>query len=713
MPDPSANHFRDFESERPAARDKVKNQAHPRLYLGGSNLGTVLVLTSMRQNRSVWESTCATVRLLPTNKVHRRRKHVRQPSQGRDKPHRPATASPTPTPHISMDSTLLAKRLLSPVTDMVLLPAYHPYPAYDNGQYYFNSGAVNLVNPTVVNPVPQLRLHRNNDRDLPNGLTALASRDHEFSSNSSLHPAKFDDGRYYPNPMFNDSKYHVRTTRGSIMGRRLTHRGKRALPMIEHALVVRLLEHLSACPISETSQAIFAKVTEVTAGGVQPSYTTLYYLALTCRTFRELALDALWAHIQETYVLAMCLPQDTRSQPVNLGIYVDSNCVRFLRPLVDDDWTTFQKYARRRCISTTLTRLVVCSERWPSAMVDLLAGIGKACPKIKEFRCWMPPSSSACTMLSDIVTCWNDLEILETLAINAQALKHLASLKWLRELEMLVPIGYSLGSTSRFSVMFSVDKFGITAPNVQFLLAFLTPLQISAKSAQLDIKTAPNAVDLHHLLSSLTEHFKSNVLESLNVMVARPAKFSDPALFELTASAFQRLRAFAGLTDLNLGSMHISINDDEIQDLVSAWPRMKHLHLHTNWRWEVTRLGVSFLGLAGILERCPNLCSLGINLDTTTQKDSPSPVHHQYTGITSEQVTDLSVGYAECNDVEAIGNLLVGMFPNLVHIYCTRPVDPYYEDVSTRHAWFEEPGTWKKVDDFITQRRREQLTQRW
>lgn len=526
---------------------------------------------------------------------------------------------------------------------------------------------------------------------------------------------------------------------------------------------------MHAClQISETLQAIFANVTEVTTSGIQPSYITLYYLALTCRTFRELALDALWAHIQETYMLAMCLPQNARSQPVKSAIYVGyaSGCVKFLRPLVNDDWATFQKYARRvrsltfkkydvrhqrlhdsaalallgshpspsppfpllhelywydkrdvllpclqRCISTTLTRLVVCSDRWPSAMVDLLAGIGKACPKIKEFRCSMP-RASACTMLSDIVTCWDDLEILETGAVNAQALKHLASLKQLRELKMLVPEGYSLKPTSRSSTMFLVDKFGVTAPSVQFLLAFLAPLQISAKSAQLDIKTAPNAVDLNHLLSSLTEYFKSNVLESLNVRVARPASFADPALFKLTASAFQRLRAFAGLTNLNLSSMHISITDDEIQDLVSAWPQMKHLHLHTNWSWEVTRLGVTFLGLAGVLERCPNLCSLGINLDTTTPKNSPSPAH-QYTGITNEQVTDLSVGYAECNDVEAIGNLLAGMFPNLAHIYCTRPVVPDHEDLSTRYSWFKGAGTWKKVDDFITQKRKEQLTQRW
>ncbi|KAG1871377.1 hypothetical protein DFJ58DRAFT_497210 [Suillus subalutaceus] len=442
---------------------------------------------------------------------------------------------------------------------------------------------------------------------------------------------------------------------------------------------------------------------------------------------------------------------------------ITGNMVRLLRPLVDDDWVTFRKYARkvrsltfkkhdvRHCglrdnvalalldshaspspsfpllhelywydmrdallpclhhyISASLTRLVIHSEHWPLAMVDLLAGVGKACPKIKEFRCSTPPAS-ACTMLSDIVTYWDDLEILETVAVNAQALKHLASLKQLRELKMLVPEGYSLEPTSPFSVIFSVDKISMTAPKVEHLLAFLAPLQLSAKSAQLNIKTAPNAVDLGQLLSSITEHFKFNVLESLNVGVARPTDFADHALFEPTASALRGLRAFTGLTNLNLSSMHISITDDEIIDLVSAWPQMKHLYLDTDRSWEVTRLGVTFLGLAGVLERCPKLRSLGINLDTTAL----SHTHHQYTGITSEQLTDLHVGYAECNDVEAIGNLLAGVCPNLSHIYCTRPVNPDYEDVSTHHTWFEGAGTWKKVENFIIQRRREQLIRQW
>lgn len=69
--------------------------------------------------------------------------------------------------------------------------------------------------------------------------------------------------------------------------------------------------------ISEILRIIFAEVTQVMAGGgVQPSYTTLYHLALTCRAFREPALDALWAHIPTPDVLVMCLPQDARSQPI-------------------------------------------------------------------------------------------------------------------------------------------------------------------------------------------------------------------------------------------------------------------------------------------------------------------------------------------------------------------------------------------------------------
>ncbi|KAG2131826.1 hypothetical protein DEU56DRAFT_452830 [Suillus clintonianus] len=529
---------------------------------------------------------------------------------------------------------------------------------------------------------------------------------------------------------------------------------------------------MHAClQISEILKVIFADVTQVTgSGGVRPLYVTLYHLALTCRAFQELALDALWAHIQTPDVLVMCLPQDARSQPVKLtrrdrvmsGMFRYS--VRLLRPLADDDWASFQKYAPRvrsltfeeddtmrlrrlhdnaalalldshaspslpfpllrelywydkrdvllpclqRCISATLTRLVIHSKLWPSAMVDLVAGLGKACPKIKEFRCSMPPAS-ACAMLSDLVACWDDLEILETGAVNAQALRYLASLKPLRELKMLVPEGHSLDPTSTSSVIFSLEKFSITAARIELLLAFLAPLQISAKSVQLNIDTAPNAVDLDHLLSSLPEHFTPSVLESLGVRVDRPVHFDDHALFELTASAFRKIRVFTGLTNLDLSSMHISITDDEVLDLVSAWPQMEHLYLATDWDWGVTRLGVTFRGLAGILERCPNLRSLGVNLDTLTPHDSPVYVDNQYTGITREKVAGLDVGYAECNDVAAIGNLLAGMCPNLSYISRARPVDLDYEDPSNHNEWFEGEEKWKEVQECITQRRTEQL----
>lgn len=131
-------------------------------------------------------------------------------------------------------------------------------------------------------------------------------------------------------------------------------------------------------------------------------------------------------------------------------------------------------------------------------------------------------------LLSDSVTCLNDLEVLETGAVNAQALQHLASMKQLKELEMLVPEGYNLNMdpTSTFSVMFSLDKFGITAASIELLLAYLAPLQISAKSAKLNINLAPNADDLNHLLSSLDEHFQP-VLKLLSVLVHRPIHFDD------------------------------------------------------------------------------------------------------------------------------------------------------------------------------------------
>ncbi|KAG2340157.1 hypothetical protein BDR05DRAFT_1002732 [Suillus weaverae] len=104
--------------------------------------------------------------------------------------------------------------------------------------------------------------------------------------------------------------------------------------------------------IPEILNAIFAELTHFTESGVRPSYPTLYHLALTCRAFRELALAALWAHIQTSDVLIMFLPQDARSQPVKLTrrgrtVLNIGYSARLLRPLVDDDWATFQKYACR------------------------------------------------------------------------------------------------------------------------------------------------------------------------------------------------------------------------------------------------------------------------------------------------------------------------------------------------------------------------------
>lgn len=119
-------------------------------------------------------------------------------------------------------------------------------------------------------------------------------------------------------------------------------------------------------------------------------------------------------------------------------------------------------------------------------------------------------------------------------------------------------------------------------------------------------------------------------------------------------------------------------------------------------------MGVTFGGLAGILERCPNLRSLGVNLDTFPPYDSPV---HQNTGITRETFTDLSVGHAACEDVEAIGNLLAGMFPNLTQIYRAHPIDIDYDDLSDQNEWFERGNEWKEVESFITQKKMKQLKQ--
>ncbi|KAJ8589020.1 hypothetical protein M405DRAFT_881837 [Rhizopogon salebrosus TDB-379] len=107
-------------------------------------------------------------------------------------------------------------------------------------------------------------------------------------------------------------------------------------------------------------------------------------------------------------------------------------------------------------------------------MIELTTGLGKDCSKIKEFRC--SKLSVVQAILSDLVTYWGDLKSLEM----GSALQHLASLERLRELEILMPEGYTFEPASTFNV--------------------------------LAIDTAPNSFDLDLLLFSLAEH----ILESLS-----------------------------------------------------------------------------------------------------------------------------------------------------------------------------------------------------
>jgi hypothetical protein len=79
-------------------------------------------------------------------------------------------------------------------------------------------------------------------------------------------------------------------------------------------------------------------------------------------------------------------------------------------------------------------------------MIELTAGLGKDCPKIKEFRC--SKLSVVQAVLSDLVTYWGDLESLEM----GSALQHLASER-LRELEILMPEGYTFEPASTFNVV--------------------------------------------------------------------------------------------------------------------------------------------------------------------------------------------------------------------------------------------------------------------
>jgi len=442
-------------------------------------------------------------------------------------------------------------------------------------------------------------------------------------------------------------------------------------------------------------------------------------VSLTCRDFKEAALDVLWQTQSSLAPFVKCMPSDLwKITPTPFGsdekFHISLN-----RPLTQSDWSRFSYHAPRvhvlnlirdndsvnhwadhevvykaldscpdifplfpnlRVLTTTyhisqyncphLSRRIIGPRMSSLSCHCLIPAFYQAIISqalhLNELRISGPFDSS---FASDFIELLCVMESLETVVFREASLSveiahHLSSLPNLRYLAFgdLSPDIYFSNTPQSFAFAalrsLELNRLKSLASSIP-LISQLKRLE----TLKLTSWQYPTALDMDDLFTVLLNGNHPN-LHSLEVLPLCDL----PEVYDayvIPSSSLRRILCFANMTTLTLDIHSFDLDDKFITDLALAWPNLQSLWLGS-LRYHSHKCGtVTLVGLFALISSCPDLAFLGMTLDfslnnlATVGKRMPQ----------NTKIHVLCVGQSPCDDVPQIATLLREMFPKLNFIH--------------------------------------------
>ncbi|KAG2155135.1 uncharacterized protein EDB93DRAFT_1202498 [Suillus bovinus] len=437
---------------------------------------------------------------------------------------------------------------------------------------------------------------------------------------------------------------------------------------------------------------------------------TLARLARTCRTFSDLALDMLWAHIDTLNPVVECLPRHVWSRHRHSGILKINSCILI------SHWRGIEKYLTRVRALGTLGRSAMggisqelahtlCSHPWPSLlprleklswsdgsfeatqlfsnllsptltelhlhamgnlfMLSVLSNLGVICPLMKFFSTTgLDPAASV--PVSEAVVCgWHQLKALSTEAVDGPALLHLSTLCCLEHLQL------SFLSQNKNSFKYNPTTFSnplqyltIRANSSELCMPFLEATWIPARRVSISLGNIPRSSSNETFLLLLASRVTAQQVQALSLDLTCDSL--------LTISEIMPLCSFCTLEELTLPCHfgNLTLNDQDLIRAVKSWPKLIKLRLGDEATWVTpTRPQITLDGFSSLLLHCPNLHTLGIGMDATSYSVVTPEVPGG--GVTNTNITTLSVGASLIENPLAVAAFLSSVLPNLKDILYT------------------------------------------
>ncbi|KAG1890349.1 hypothetical protein F4604DRAFT_1673773 [Suillus subluteus] len=432
----------------------------------------------------------------------------------------------------------------------------------------------------------------------------------------------------------------------------------------------------------------------------QVARRSLAALSRVCRSFKDLALDALWLKLDNLEPLFACLPRDLWTMTGD-------------RRLIG--WSSEQYASRVRILGITDSGLfggidaefVYASDRF---LFTVAAGTQPSNTLLQRLSfmfsihvyvtSWVPTSFICCLFRRQKVfgptSCLQCYQVSAGIHHNWKSSNSSDHMQCVLEPASLL----SVGSRTCRRQLLSCQAAEICPGYLVSLvfkscrspsLEFLPPLRSQFRTSYLDklvvcsfsltstgnevagwvvpcrqLQLVPAFPEIRGCLSNVpcacwNKRLLFDVLEHILLdVVLEPADHIDNAF---TLQTFTPLMRFSGLKEIGLSAFCMSLlDDDALGSIVKSWPRLECLYLGTKCFWR-TPPKITFRGLVALLSACPNLRNLGLVFDAT--KVDSLTAEKLGRGVCNTNITSFHVGFSPIEQPLQVAVSLSAVLPCL------------------------------------------------
>ncbi|KAH7924229.1 hypothetical protein BV22DRAFT_1196089 [Leucogyrophana mollusca] len=450
--------------------------------------------------------------------------------------------------------------------------------------------------------------------------------------------------------------------------------------------------------------------------------SSLPAMARTCRTFCPLALDTLWAELDNVLPLIKCLPPEFCAEEGGIVHWGKGVC------LTEANRTRFLRYSHRvralswvcyppgqnssRNIDPKVLQIFSllggakppfphlkcffwsddCDENIPfitlfvgpslhnlrlefvedlgTHHLVLLSTLGYRCPQLKSLHLEFDRGSVAddkagVAAFSQALCGLEHLEDLQCFELEENAWRHILRLPSLADLEVnLTPFSlteFLPAARVHHGTLFpNIRNIGLICAAPTAITEFLEYMHIAPRKVEMALSSAPMG-DMPGLFVALSQHCGHRSLQHIKIWDQ-----DGPGNTDITLEHVQALFCFGDLRTLELKWFHsFSLDDHVLSDMAISWPMLESLHLEGAGHWR-TKSKITFHGIITLVKRCPRLHHLHLEINAT--KLTSSGLEELRNATPNYTVRELHVGNSLINDSEGVAVRLFDLFPELDRI---------------------------------------------